>query len=117
MFDYFHIEEAETFSFIRIPKMMMTDGDFAPLSNTAKILYGLLLDRVGEAAQKDWIDDEGYVYIVYPLKEIQDNLGISRKTASDCLNELEEFGLVEKRTRGGGQPSILYVKNFAPAAV
>lgn len=117
MFDYFHIEEAEAFSFIRIPKMMMTGEDFSSLSNTAKILYGLLLDRVGDATAQNWIDTEGYVYIIYPLKEIQEDLGISRKTASDCLNELEAFGLVEKRNRGGGQPSILYVKNFVPAAV
>ena len=117
MFEYFHIEEAEAFSFIRIPKMMMTGEDFSSLSNTAKILYGLLLDRVGDATDNNWIDTDGYVYIIYPLKEIQEDLGISRKTAADCLTELEQFGLVEKRNRGGGQPSILYVKNFVPVAV
>lgn len=112
MFDYFLKQQADQFSFIHIPKAMMTDGRFGVLSNTAKILYGLLLDRMKESMKNHWIDDRGYVFIVYPLKEMQEDLGVSRRTCSDSLIELEQFGLVEKQNRGGRLPSILYVKNF-----
>ena len=60
-----------------------------------------------------WQDDAGRVYIVYPVSEIQADLQLSRRKVIDCLAELEQIGLIERKKRGRGLPSILYVKNFA----
>lgn len=46
------------------------------------------------------------------IKEIAEDLSISQRKTSDYLSELEQFGLIEKKQRGQGKPSILYVKNF-----
>ena len=61
------------------------------------------------------LDEEGRVYIVYPVTEIQADMNLSKRKTLDCLSELEAIGLIEKRRRGGGLPSIIYVKNFATA--
>ena len=111
-FDYYYGTQADQFSFIRIPKAMLTEKTFSSLSLQAKILYGILLDRMGLSMKNGWFDAENKVYIIYQITEIQEDLGFSKKKAIDYLNELENFGLVEKKRRGLGLPSILYVKSF-----
>ena len=97
---YYYKHEADQFSFIRIPKMMMTENLFASLSLQAKILYGLLLDRLGVARQNKWLDDDNRVYVLYQISEIMDDLGYSKKKSIEFLGELEAFGLIEKKRRG-----------------
>lgn len=111
-FDYYYGTEADQFSFIRIPKALLTEERFSSLSIQAKLLYGLLLDRMGLSAKNGWLDKENRVYIIYQISEIQEDLGFSKKKAIDYLGELEALGLVEKKRRGLGLPTILYVKNF-----
>ncbi|MCF0127789.1 MAG: replication initiator protein A [Pseudobutyrivibrio sp.] len=111
-FNYFYGTEADQFSFIRIPKVLLTGEDFSGLSLQAKVLYGLLLDRMGLSVKNRWLDDNDRVFIIYQIAEIQEDLGFSKKKAMEFLNELEAIGLVEKKKRGFGLPSILYVKNF-----
>lgn len=111
-FNYYYGAEADQFNFIRIPKAMMKDAAFASLSLASKMLYGLLLDRMNLSMKNKWFDEENRVYIIYQIAEIMEDLGISKKKAIEYLQELEKFGLVEKKRRGLGLPSILYVKNF-----
>lgn len=111
-FDYYYGSQADQFSFIRIPKAMLTEKTFSSLSLQAKMLYGILLDRMGLSMKNGWFDSENKVYIIYQIAEIQEDLGFSKKKAIEYLAELETFGLVEKKRRGLGLPSILYVKSF-----
>lgn len=111
-FDYYYGSQADQFNFIRIPKAMLTDKTFASLSLQAKMLYGILLDRMGLSMKNGWFDSENKVYIIYQIAEIQEDLGFTKKKAIEYLGELEGFGLVEKKRRGLGLPSILYVKSF-----
>ncbi len=111
-FNYFYGAQADQFSFIRIPKIMLTDSAFQALSLGAKVLYGVLLDRMNLSMKNSWLDEEKRVYIIYQIGEIQEDLGFSKKKAMDLLTELETFGLLQKKRRGHGLPNILYVKNF-----
>ena len=111
-FDYYYGAQAEQFNFIRIPKSMIVDPMFADLSVNAKLLYGVLLDRMNLSMKNRWFDSENRVYIIYQITEIMEDFNFSKKTAVRYLNELEDFGLVEKKRRGLGLPSLLYVKNF-----
>lgn len=111
-FAYYEKDQADQYSFIRIPKAMMTEEIFAPLSIQAKILYGFLLDKVSASVKNNWLDEENRAYVIYQIAEIMEDMNISKKKAIASLNELVDIGLVEKRPRGFGQPSILYVKKF-----
>ena len=111
-FNYYYGSQADQFSFIRIPKVMLIDKAFQALSMAAKVLYGVLLDRMSLSMKNGWLDEENRVFIIYQIGEIQEDLGFTKKKAMDLLSELEEFGLLEKKRRGQGLPNILYVKSF-----
>lgn len=111
-FDYYYGNQADQFNFIKIPKTMITDPMFEDLSVNAKLLYGVLLDRMNLSIKNRWFDDENRVYIIYQVAEIMEDFNFSKKTAVKYLNELVEFGLVEKKRRGLSLPSLLYVKSF-----
>jgi len=111
-FDYFYGSEAEQFAFFRIPKALMTDPVYAGLSIEAKFLYGLLLDRMGMSRKNKWLDENDRVYIIYSINEISEALNISEKLVMKYMKELEEGHLLEKKKRGFGYPSLLYVRNF-----
>lgn len=111
-FDYYYGAQAEQFNFIRIPRVMITEKMFEDLSLQAKILYSLLLDRMSLSRKNSWFDEDNRVFIIYPIADIQSDLGLSRKKAMEHLAELDKFGLVEKKKRGFGLPSIIYVKSF-----
>lgn len=110
-FNYFYGKQADQYGFVRVPKLLMTEKMFDPISIDAKLLYGLLIDRMSMAKKNDWIDEENRVYVLYPIAEIQEDMGVSKKKAIACLADLEKFGLVEKKVRGFGLPNLLYIKN------
>ena len=66
-FDYFYGGQEETFSYYRIPRVLFTGQQFKGLSIGAKMLYGLLLDRMYLSSRNGWYDDQGRVYIYYPV--------------------------------------------------
>lgn len=112
IFDYYYGIEAEQFSFYRIPRQLIKDKRFKCLSSDAKLLYGLMLDRMSMSMKNGWLDEENRVYIIYTLDNIIDDLNSSRPTCVKILKELDCIGLIEKRRRGRGKPDIIYVKNF-----
>ena len=111
-FEYYYGTQADQFSFIRIPRILLLDEAFSALSLSAKVLYSVLLDRMGLSMKNKWLDEENKVYIIYQITEIQSDLGFSKKKAMDYLTELEKIGLIEKKKRGFGLPNIIYVKSF-----
>ena len=112
-FDYFYKEQAEQYAFYRIPKALIVEDFFAEMSLSAKLMYGLLLDRVSLSSSSGWFDEQGRVYIIYTIKSIMRDMHCSSKKAVRLLRELEKYDLVEKVFRGQGKPTLIYVKNFS----
>lgn len=113
MFDYFYGQSGEMFSYFRVPKILFRDIKFKDLSTDAKTLYGILLDRMGLSVKNGWLDEQGRVYIIFPVQEVMDALGCADNKAIKLFRELEKFGLIERKRRGLGKPNLIYVKNFA----
>ncbi|MCD8225424.1 MAG: replication initiator protein A [Clostridiales bacterium] len=112
-FDYFYGPQAKQFSFYRIPKVLFTDERFRGVSTDAKILYGILLDRMELSARNGWTDEAGRVYIIFTIEEIMEALSCGNKKVSVLLSELEKkAGLIERRRQGLCRPNLIYVKNF-----
>ncbi len=115
-FDYYYGIEAEQFSFYRVPRLLIKDERFRGLSSDAKLLYGLMLDRMSLSMKNGWLDDENRAYIIYAVENIMEDLGCSKPTCIKVIKELDAengIGLIEKKRRGLGKPDIIYVKNFA----
>ena len=62
-FDYFYgPDDAEQYSFYRIPKRLITGDEFQETSTEAKLLYGLMLDRLQLSIRNQWLDALNRVY-------------------------------------------------------
>ena len=113
-YDYFYGVQAEQFSFYRVPKALFTDAHLCGLSTDAKLLYGILLDRMYLSARNGWQDKESRVYIFFTIDEIKDSIRCAEKKAIKLLDELDCAGLIERKRQGLGKPNLIYVKNFIP---
>lgn len=116
-FDYFYGEQAESYSFYRIPRQLITGEKYKGLSVEAKLLYGMMLDRMGLSMRNGWLDKTGRVYIYYTVEEIQSDLGCGHVKAGRLLAELDTvkgIGLIERKKQGQGKPTKIYVKKFSP---
>lgn len=114
-FNYFYGTEADQFSFYRIPKVLFTNDYFKELSSDAKILYGLMLDRMSLSIKNQWFDEQNRAYIYFSIEDIMELLNCGRNKAIKSLQELDDengIGLVEKKRQGFGKTNIIYVKSF-----
>ena len=114
-FDYFYGGESEQFSFYRIPRQLIVGPEFKHVSTDAKLLYGLMLDRMGLSARNGWYDEENRVFIYYPLDEIKEALNCGNDKAVKLLAELDTgkgIGLIQRVKQGQGKPARIYVKRF-----
>lgn len=111
--DYFYGQSGELFAYFRIPKALFQDSRFRQLSTDARTLYGILLDRMSLSARNSWVDEHGRVYIIYTVREVQESLCCAEHKAVKLFRELEQADLIERKRRGLGRPSLIYVKNFS----
>ena len=118
--DYFYGDESEQFIYFRIPRLLITSPRFKHLSTDAKLLYGMLLDRMSLSAKNNWYGEDGRVYIYYTVEEICGDMNCGRDKAMKLLAELDTgkgVGLIERIKQGQGKPTKIYVKRFTTRAV
>lgn len=116
-FAYFQEQDSEQFAFYKIPKVLFTDPRFNGISTEAKIMYGVMLDRVSLSRKNGWIDENGNVYIQFTLSEMMEYFHWTKYRIYEILKELDTggdgIGLVERKRTGCNKPNVLYMKNFA----
>ena len=107
---YFKLDTALP-PFIPLPCFMLA-GEY---SINAKMLYGLLLNRTTLSQKSGWVSEEGYVYIIYTIKQMADDLSRSERTVKSALCELENSGLLTRTHQGVKKANMLFLK--IPAGV
>ena len=110
--DYFYGGESEQYSFYRIPKVLFTDAHYHTVPVEAKVLYGLLLDRMALSARNGWLDSARRVFIYFTLEDAMAFMGCGHNKAVRLFADLEKIGLIERKKQGQGRPTRIYVKNF-----
>ena len=112
--DYYYGNEAEQYSFYRIPKALLTDPRYKSVSIEAKVLYGLLLDRMGLSVKNGWMDSDRRVYIYFTQEDAMALMNCGKDKATKLFRELDKdgIGLIERKKQGQGRPTRIYVKNF-----
>ena len=112
--DYYYGNEAEQYSFYRIPKALLTDPRYKSVSIEAKVLYGLLLDRMGLSVKNGWMDSDKRVYIYFTQEDAMNLMSCGKDKATKLFRELDKdgIGLIERKKQGQGRPTRIYVKNF-----
>ncbi len=97
--DYFYGTEAEQFAFFKIPKLLFSEPEFKDVSIGAKLLYGLMLDRMSLSVKNGWFDEDGRAYIYFTISDISEQLSCGSEKANKMLFELDDekgCGLIER---------------------
>ena len=102
-------------AYMAFPRFLL---EIESLNETAKILYVILLDRA-RLSQKNagWTDEQGHVFIIYPIKDLAEVMHKSEMTIKTALNALEKEGLIVRKRRGLGTPNRIYVRYPAEVLV
>lgn len=108
---YFKAYEADQFTFFRIPKSLF-GGYYKKLSTDAKVLYGLLLDRMSLSQKNNWFDKDGRVFILFKREDIQEILGYKKDKVIALFKELKQADLIDENRQGLNRPNLIYVKKF-----
>ena len=108
---YFKISDAKNFAFYKVPKALFEEK-YKSVSTDAKMLYGLLLDRMHLSVKNGWIDNQGRVYQYFTIKSAQEKLHCGHEKICKLFSELETSDLILRKKQGQGKPSIIYLKQF-----
>ncbi len=108
---YFKLSDAKNFAFYKVPKALFEEK-YKSVSTDAKMLYGLLLDRMYLSVKNGWIDKQGRVYQYFTIKSAQEKLHFGHEKICKLFSELETADLVLRKRQGQGKPSIIYLKQF-----
>lgn len=114
-FEYFYGKQSSQYAFYRIPKQLFTESQFDALSIGAKLLYGMMIDRMELSQKNGWIDKHGRAYIYFTVDEVKNRFHCVNDKAVKLMKELDSdkgIGLIESVRQGLGKPNIIYVKNF-----
>ena len=107
--EYFYGTEAEQYTFYPIPKVLFIAPGFKQTTGDAKILYGLMLDRIGLSIRNSWLDEQNRVFNYFTPEEA---MGCGHNKAVALFIGLDKVGLIERKKQGQGRPTKIYVKNF-----
>ena len=110
--DYYYGNESEQYVFYRIPKVLFTEPCFKKMSNDARVLYGLMLDRMGLSIKNNWHDEDNRIYIYFTLEDVQEYMSCGHTKGVKIIAELEKLNLIERVKQGQGKPTKIYIKKF-----
>ena len=102
-------------AFIAFQNCCLPEEYFSSLSCEAKVLYGLMLDRISLSLKNKWFDEQNRAYIIFTIEDVMELLNCKSQKAVKIMKELDAedgIGLIEKIRQGFGKPNIIYVKNF-----
>jgi hypothetical protein len=85
---------------------------YSKVSAEAKLLYGLLLDRVGLSVNNGWRDENGSVFIYFTLEDVSECLKCGHDKATRLFSELEKADLIYRKKQGLGKAARIFVKKF-----
>ena len=93
--------------YMAYPRFLMN----VDISETAKLVYMLLLDRARVSMKnEDWQDESGRVFVRYTIPDLARDIGKGETTVKKALKQLVRQDLICKESQGAGLPNKIYVK-------
>ncbi len=102
-------------SYVPLPRFLLQDETLWDISNDAKVLYALLLDRASISRQNGYVEPDGTIRLYFTLEQAQTKLHRSRQSATRIFRELEYSGLIVRRKQGLGKPALITLNYPADA--
>lgn len=105
MNNYFKTSDAKKFTFYKVPKALFEEK-YKSVSTDAKMLYGLLLNRMYLSVKNGWIDKQSRVYQYFTIKSAQEKLHFGHEKICKLFSELETADLILRKKQAQSKPSI-----------
>lgn len=107
-----NIKNQASQNFYMLHKALFVNEKYKKLSDSAKVTYAILNDRVSLSIKNNWIDDNGDIYFIFTNESLQDILDKSKNTITKIKKELQEVGLLEQIRTGFNRPNKLYLHDI-----
>ena len=102
-------------SYVPLPRFLLQDETLCEISNDAKVLYALLLDRASISRKNSYVEPDGTIRLYFTVEQAQAKLHRSRQSATRIFRELEYSGLIVRRKQGQGKPALITLNYPADA--
>ena len=102
-------------SYVPLPRFLLQDETLWEISNDAKVLYALLLDRASISRKNSYVEPDGTIRLYFTVEQAQAKLHRSRQSATRIFRELEYSGLIVRRKQGLGKPALITLNYPADA--
>ena len=102
-------------SYVPLPRFLLQDETLWEISNDAKVLYALLLDRASISRENSYVEPDGTIRLYFTVEQAQAKLHRSRQSATRIFRELEYSGLIVRRKQGLGRPALITLNYPADA--
>lgn len=109
-YDYYYGTDKESYTFFRVPKELIYSPDFKELSDSAKLLYSLMLDRLGLSFKNNWTDELNRIYIYFKIDDVCKIMRCGKQKAVAMFKSLENYGLIERESIKGTNSKAIYMK-------
>ncbi|EEI69761.1 replication initiator protein A domain protein, partial [Lentilactobacillus hilgardii ATCC 27305] len=121
-FNFIESEKAYATRFFQFPQVLIYGSQYKTLSDSAKLGYMILHDRLDYSLKNNWVDEDNRVYFIFTNQELTDLMGWSKKKVIRVKNELENQGLLFQKTMhfnpktGKNEPNRLYLADLEVTA-
>ena len=102
------IDEVKRNAFYQFPQWLLKEP-YKELGEKAKLVYMLIFDRKSLSEKNNWHDENGDVYVYFPIEEFMEVLSCSRQSVVNAKKELVEIGLIKEVRQGINKPNRLYI--------
>lgn len=103
--------DSPALSYIPFPRFLLDEE----ISNDAKLLYALLLDRASVSKLNGFIETDGTIRVYFTVEQAQKKLHRSRQCTTKIFRELEVCRLICRKKQGLGKPAVITLNYPASA--
>ena len=107
-----NIKNQASQNFYMLHKALFVNEKYKKLSDSAKVTYAILNDRVSLSIKNNWVDDNGDIYFIFTNESLQNILDKSKNTITKIKKELQAVGLLEQIRTGFNKPNKLYLHDI-----
>ena len=107
--------ESPAASYIPLPRFLFQDETLRDITNDAKVLYAMLLDRASISKQNGYVEPDGTIRLYFTVEQAQKRLHRSRQCVTRIFRELEYSGLIIRKKQGLGRPALITLNYPADA--
>lgn len=114
MAEHYKLGDIDNERFFQIPKSLILNPEYHGISNTSKIIYAILKDRMCLSREEGWHDENGDIYLLFDQQKLANEIGTSRKTINRAMKELKDTSLIDVVRQGVNKPNKIYINRPKP---